>query len=225
MFKEVVGGGLLQFFLVLMCVLPLVSEAGEECADKGFKIYNITASDSHNFVWFRVAKVGTRSILEILQERTQLSINNYGVPFNPARFKDHFKFAFVRNPWDRVVSTYCNMILTRKHKFYQQCFGKDFSYFVDFINKRDLTDIDVHIMLQSKLIPLESVDFIGRFERFDEDLRLVLQVLGLDDVAIPHKNASAHPHYSRYYSEKTKKIIAKKYKADIEAFGYVFEEG
>lgn len=185
--------------------------------------YNITASHQEKFVWFRVAKVGTRTIINILRNHTQLSVDGYNVPFKPVLYRPYFKFVFVRNPWDRVVSTYCNKVLTRKHKPFQSCFGKSFAHFVNFLDGLDLSRADAHIRLQTTLFPKNNVDFIGRFENFEDDLRHVLSVLGLDDVEIPHANASTHDHYSLYYTERTRKIIARKYKSDIDAFGYTFE--
>lgn len=185
--------------------------------------YNITASHANKFVWFRVAKVGTRTILSILEKKFPLSINGYLVPYNSKEFEGFFKFAFVRNPWSRVVSCYCNKILTKCHPAFAECFDKDFDYFVDYIDRSDITVGDPHIKLQVKLFPIKELDFIGRLETFSEDLKYVLTMLNIGDVPEEHKNASQHEHYSRYYNEKTKNIIAKKYKADIKAFGYKFE--
>lgn len=186
--------------------------------------YNITACEEPKFIWFRVAKVGTRSILAILREHVDLSISGFNIPFEAKKSKKYFKFAFVRNPWDRVVSCYSNKVVAEKGTPYKECFGKDFDFFVDFIDKQDLTTSDIHIRLQSTIIPLNDVDFIGRFERFAEDLRSVLDTLGLYDAEIVHRNRSVHAHYSTYYTDRTRKIIAKKYKQDIETFGYVFED-
>jgi len=186
-------------------------------------VYNITASDKHQFIWFRVAKVGTRSILEILHNRTELSISGYNIPFKAHESNDYFKFAFVRNPWDRVVSCYHKQVLPKFNPHYQKCFDKDFDFFVDFIDSQDLSACDIHIKLQTTLIPIQEVDFIGRFERFAEDLRYVLDRIGMTDAQIVHKNRSEHKHYSAYYTKRTKRIIAKKYKKDIQAFSYTFE--
>lgn len=199
---------------------------GDFCALKALHLnrYNITASDEKKFVWFRVAKVGTRSILEILNKnQVPFSINDYEVSFNPKRYKNYFKFAFVRNPWDRVVSCYMNKVVPNGPKYYQECLGKGFDYFVDFISKKDLTTADAHIRLQTSLIPIQHVNFIGRLETFADDLQYIAKVIGLQLQEIPRKNRTAHDHYSKYYTEKTKKIIAEKYKKDIEAFGYEFE--
>ncbi len=211
----------MTFFFVQATVLEATPSHKPE--DKPAR-YFMTVSDSAKFVWFRTAKVGTRTILKILNDnKTQLSAYNIQAPYDPEKYKDYFKFAFVRNPWDRIVSCYCNKVLTKSHPPFGQCFDKGFDYFVDFINKQNVAKGDNHIKLQTKLLPYYKVDFIGHFETFSEDLQHVLKTIGLKNVEIPKKNASEHAHYSKYYTERTKNIIAKKYKADIEAFGYRFE--
>lgn len=211
-----------------LCSVPLIAFSQVSQSNHALKsppptLYNITASDTHQFVWFRVAKNGTRSILNILENNIPLSINDFKVPYRSQDYKGYFKFAFVRNPWDRVVSCYCNKILRKNHTAFQECYDKDFDYFVQFINKQDLHEADPHIRLQSTLFPLNEMDFIGRFETFTQDLQYILSLFHLEYVPIEKKNASIRKHYSQYYNEKTKAIIAKKYKLDIEQFGYFYE--
>lgn len=184
--------------------------------------YNITASDTHRFIWFRIAKTGTRTILAGLQQSTQLSVNGYTVTYRNNDYEGYFKFSFVRNPWDRIVSCYFNKVLGQSYNAFQECFGKDFEYFIDFINRQNVDKADPHIRSQSSLLPLNDLDFIGRFENFEEDLKYVFGVINIDPL-ICHKNFSQHEHYSHYYTERTRDIIADKYKEDIENFGYKFE--
>lgn len=186
--------------------------------------YNATVSDERLFVWFRVAKVATRSITEILVERQVPVRPETKLLFKPKQFKYYFKFAFVRNPWDRLVSCYFNKVLTKNHRAFRECYGKDFDYFVDFVSKKDLESADRHIQFQTSLIPLGFVDFIGRMENFEADLRIVLEKIGIDPlIEIPKKNQTSRLHYSYYYTEKTKKIVEEIYKRDINYFGYSFE--
>jgi hypothetical protein len=187
-----------------------------------FSGYHLTISDSHKFVWFRNAKVCTRTIYHLLN--TEYSINGGHIKFDPRKYKKYFKFAFVRNPWDRVVSCYFNKVVTKSHPPFAICYGKSFEEFVYFINSCDLTQVDIHIQLQTKLIPLEHVDFVGRMERFSKDIKYVLKRIGMNCGEIQRYNASKHEHYSQYYNNITRRIIADKYKADIEAFGYQFED-
>jgi|TARA_Y100000034_G_scaffold38117_1_gene46826 chondroitin 4-sulfotransferase 11 len=68
------------------------------------------------------------------------------------------------------------------------------------------------------------IDFIGRFENLQEDFNVVCDKIGIDARPLPHLSASKPKikPYRQYYTEKTKKIVAEKYKKDIEYFGYKF---
>jgi len=185
--------------------------------------YNITSSDIDRFCWFRVAKSGTRTILKILSQHSTFSVNAGDVCYDAGKYRDYFKFAFVRNPWDRVVSCYLDKVVNKRRDYYMECHGKDFEYFVRFIKKKDLSICDRHIRLQSRLFPYREVDFIGRFENFENDLRSVLDKLNIKVNRIPRLNVTKRTGaYKSYYSERTKHIIADKYSKDVELFGYKF---
>jgi hypothetical protein len=216
---------LITFFLSF--ALPIFAIPTTVEGENKDQTYLVGISKKHKFVWFRVAKVGSSTIRSVFRKNhVKMPIYSEDFSFNPEKYKDYFKFAFVRNPWARIVSCYCQKVENKtsnwKH-YYGECFDKGFDYFVDFVAKKDLTTADRHIRLQTSLIPVNEVDFIGRLENFEEDFKYVLKVLKLDNRKIPKKNSSNHAHYSRYYNERTKEIIAQKYKADIEAFGYQFE--
>jgi len=65
-------------------------------------------------------------------------------------------------------------------------------------------------------------DFIGKFERLEEDWALVAQKLGITEI-LPHRRANPRTrHYTEYYTARTKNIIATKFKVDVDRFGYEF---
>ena len=191
-------------------------------------IYNTTISDKIQFVWFRVAKTGTRTLFELLK-KNQIPFKNRGkgkwiVFYEPKNYLNYFKFTIIRNPWDRLVSCYSDKVLKKSNLYYEEAFEKDFKYFIkEFVNKKDLTTADCHIRLQSKLFPINELDFIGRFESLEEDLKFISIRLGIKEYENIHLNASQHMHYSTYYDEECKNIVFEKYRADIELFHYHFE--
>lgn len=153
-------------------------------------------------------------------------------------WNEAFKFAFVRNPWDRLVSWY-SMIEQRAAAKPRHELNKLLQYasataptFSDFIEKCTATIFDndgikSFMFNQIDYITDENggliVDFVGRHERFSQDMEEVLNKLGIKGYDIPHINKSKHTHYSHYYTERTRQIVAERYARDIEYFGYRFE--
>ena len=74
------------------------------------------------------------------------------------------------------------------------------------------------------------VDFIGRFENFENDVCYVLRILNnqtssTDKIhfeTMPHLNQSSRTHYYEYYDSESKEIVEHLYKKDIELFNYTF---
>jgi hypothetical protein len=65
-------------------------------------------------------------------------------------------------------------------------------------------------------------DFIGRFERLDADWATIANKLSIAK-PLPHKRDNPRPRpYTDYYNDKTREIIANKFKIDIDHFGYEF---
>ena len=79
-------------------------------------------------------------------------------------------------------------------------------------------------MLQSELIDLNNIDFIGRFENFDSDLLLIMQKLGIEEIKIEKKNASnTGKDYKEYYDDELIKIAGEKFMEEIKFGNYSFE--
>jgi hypothetical protein len=65
------------------------------------------------------------------------------------------------------------------------------------------------------------VDFIGRFENFESDFQDLRRRLGVN-VELPHRNRSVHADYRSYYTDRSRDLVAARYRGDIEAFNYSF---
>jgi hypothetical protein len=143
-------------------------------------------------------------------------------------FNELFKFAFVRNPWDLQVSSYHHIQRERPHLLEGI---KDFEGFLrwklDPVGRPYQYIIDTSIELQSDyLIDLNGsiiVDFIGRYERLEEDFQEACARIGIKAPKLPHKRqARLRTAYQKYYTDETAELIAKHFKRDIEMFGYSF---
>jgi len=136
---------------------------------------------------------------------------------HPDCFDLYFKFTFVRNPWATEASLY------NWFKFIGVARGTKLS-FKEFLYQRvKLKRMGFRIMLgNSKQYSL--MDYIGRFENLQEDFNIICDKIGIPQQQLPHKNKIKHKHYTEYYDDETRQIVAEKYAEDIEYFGYKFGE-
>lgn len=66
------------------------------------------------------------------------------------------------------------------------------------------------------------VDFIGRYENYDNDKNLILNKVGVECGSSPHINSSNSIKHIQLYDQETREIIAERYLHDISLFGYAF---
>jgi hypothetical protein len=147
-----------------------------------------------------------------------------------------FRFSFIRNPWDKAASQY---FYHHRRRDLQELLGiEDRNLFRRLLGKRRMVPFQVYLESirtgplhvqwedQYKFICDENggsmVDFVGRFERLAEDFDEVCRRAGLEPRRLPHKKKSKHRHYTEYYDDETRKIVAEFYARDIEKFGYRF---
>ena len=153
-------------------------------------------------------------------------------------FNDYYKFSFVRNPWERLVSEY----------FFHR-YNRRFS-FKDFVLKgfpeKSMKDLYRHIMPQYDFLYNPSgellVDFVGKFENLQADFNIICETLNINNSTLPHFNAykpmrsirsilknfllarSRKSRYTDYYDMVLQEVVGEMYEKDIEAFGYQFGE-
>tara|TARA_Y100000593_G_C4299212_1_gene332431 strand:+ start:1468 stop:2079 length:612 start_codon:yes stop_codon:yes gene_type:complete len=198
-------------------------------------------SHKHKFIFLATGKTGTVSITAVLQKFDQagakfhrhcrftapsILIDPRGIEkelkFDPS---DYFKFCFVRNPWDRMVSMYRQMQRSNnlhwKPRRIRHNLSKRYS-FKGFIKRVDEEAFKTWCQSNFYLIGDNLIDFVGRFENLQEDFNAVCDKIGIARQKLPHKNKSNHKHYTHYYDEEARDIVAKKYARDIEIFNYKF---
>jgi hypothetical protein len=138
----------------------------------------------------------------------------------PDVYASLFKFAFVRNPWDRLVSRYAHLLRStdrRRHSFIS-----GLEKFEDFLK----WEIQRGSANQYSYVTDEQgnqiVDFIGHYERLEEDFATICARLKIK-AELPHANVSDHRDYRSYYTPETREFVADKFRRDIEMFHYNFD--
>ncbi|MBV8809366.1 MAG: sulfotransferase family 2 domain-containing protein [Acidobacteriaceae bacterium] len=141
-------------------------------------------------------------------------------------WKSYFKFAFVRNPWDLVLSTYQFLRTHIGDNEHISALEPDMTQLMQRCNFERY--VRLYPMIRSDMSALftdddgrDMVDFVGRFECIADDFQSVCRKVGVT-VPLPHDNRSEHAHYRGYYTEETKAIVAQHFARDIARFGYAF---
>ena len=170
--------------------------------------YNLTLSHSHKFLWFRVSKVGTRTLLH---EFNKIGVDVDGthqrlINYTEGSYPDYYKFAFVRNPWDRLVSAWTNKVVHRnafrlEYRLHVEL--QSFDKFVRYISKLDISRSDIHIRPQIHAIDLQNINFVGRYESYEENVRYVFDALKLPLAELSKYNISKDKKlaYREYYTD------------------------
>ena len=66
------------------------------------------------------------------------------------------------------------------------------------------------------------MDYIMKFENINEDIKPIMDMMGVQGTTLPHINKTMHADYRLYYNDNTRKLIAKAFEEDIERFKYQF---
>ena len=129
-------------------------------------------------------------------------------------WRSYFKFAFDRNPWDRQVSAYhfryrrtnspppFSRYMRRRHRAW--------------VNNYEIYSIDGDV----------CVDFVGRYESLEQELRRALSQIGTAfEQELPRAKANFRPNgrdYRQYYDDETRELIRKWYAPEIDLLNYEF---
>jgi len=140
----------------------------------------------------------------------------------PSAYRQFFSFAFVRNPWDWLVSIYHYMLDNTQH--HQHDFvANTFSSFDEFLAWKVVHDLKLQSLFLADAEGRMIVDFVGRIETLDADFAEVCRRGGIS-AELPHINRSRHADYRAYYNDRTRLLVEEAFRKDIEAFGYGFDE-
>jgi hypothetical protein len=140
-------------------------------------------------------------------------LSDYRAALGAGEFSQLYKFASVRNPWDRMVSLYFTPI--RRKKWDRKAFQK--------MIRQTLPAADYLRMTDGDKDPFGNVNRIIRFEQLEEDFRALCPDLGMRAERLPHYNRSEREHYFKYYDDELRELVAERFALEIARFGYTFD--
>ena len=160
-----------------------------------------------------VERFGLRNPKYNLKKHSMLG--EYRAALGDDQFREFHKFTCVRNPWDRMVSFYFTP--TQAPDIWDR---KKFRRTIS----KAVPAVDYLRLERNERDPFANVDHIMRFENLDADFRAVCERLEIPAVTLPHYNRSNRQHYSKYYDHELRELVRRRFAAEIERFGYRFEE-
>jgi hypothetical protein len=196
-------------------------------------------SHENHWIFIHIQKTGGQSICCALTGNTREKHKHYFASelrelYGEEIWASYFKFAFVRNPWDRLVSWWA-MFEGRKRAELEsgQRLGKFAQYvlanarsFDEFLSNctAEIEDRDGRKFIFRNQVDYLSkdIDFVGRFENIESDFSCVAKRIGNPDARLPLLNKSKRTEYTSYYTPVTRDLVAEKYARDIQEFGYRF---
>jgi hypothetical protein len=143
------------------------------------------------------------------------TLKEYREALGAEQFRNFYRFTCVRNPWDRMVSYYFTPTQS-PDTWNRKKFRGIISQAVSVADYLRLDDEEED--------PFANVDYIMRFENLHDDFRAVCRRLDISTPTLPRYNRSTRECYSKYYDEELRELVSTRFAAEIERFGYTFEE-
>lgn len=210
--------------------------------ENGFNISNMSIINSNNFVFIHIYKCGGMSMRKVIQENlnsVEIGMSHYTAKemkdfcySNGGHFfwKTAFKFSFVRNPFDWVVSLYEFIKANETHPNHDETKNMNFEQFciwnVNSIkNKKNNFNGNFNTLTEFLFEDKDLlVDYVGKIENYNEDANAIFKRLGIPQNKVPliNENKNRDKNYRNYYTDKSIQIITDAFYYDLVNFNYQF---
>jgi hypothetical protein len=200
----------------------------------------------HKFIFVAIPKTGTHAVRRALRahmgpqdmeqvglfvqrklpipqlaqlQHGHLSLQQVRPFLKPDAFQSFFKFAFVRNPFDRFVSY--SAFVTRESGEFE---GDPKRVMRDLVHNPPWE----HILFQPQHSFISGpdgepmTDFVGRVEEMQESYDEICRRIGIPTARLERVNATTRGDFRLYYDDALVEGVAKLYARDLELFGYEF---
>lgn len=147
-------------------------------------------------------------------------------------WNSYYKFIIVRNPWDRAFSDYTWISKEQKIRdsFFNFIYKKgDFSKVLNQKNGNFFRGDHLNSQISYFFLDGQEIIFdqVIRFENLEKELPALAKVVGLNPSVFSRKVNVLRKkidHYSKFYNDKRKKLIKKKYSLDTDFLNYHFDD-
>ena len=158
---------------------------------------------------------------------------DYFVAYDRTLVEQYFKFAVVRNPWDRFVSAFGKMQLLEAKglidptlRYWKKLGIQTFDQLVEALeipSKRRVLQHIIFFRPQSEMLFRSEyeLDFIGRFEKLNDCIATVEDALGTR-LNLGVHNSSERKPYTSYYRRRQIEVVGRFYEEDVKRLSYRF---
>jgi hypothetical protein len=187
------------------------------------------AFDASSSIFIHIPKTAGTSVSQaIYQEQPKHHSVHTFQKLDNEKFEKYFKFAFVRDPFERLYSIY-NYARKISHPIYKGPLTEvsDFDTFERFVIEWCTESrIKSHYFLKPQFDYLSldgtqlNVNFVGRFENIEDDFNNLCNLLNIN-ASLPMINVGTQKKLNKiYYTNEMRRNVEQIYLYDFENFGY-----
>jgi len=204
-------------------------------------------STLHQFIFAAIPKTGTHAVRRALREHMgpddmeqvrlfehralpipalarlqhgHISLQELRRHVSADQFERSFKFAFVRNPFDRFVS-YCSFV-TRSNGAFRADPARVMTHF----SRNPPWN---HILFRPQYSFIADADgelladYVGRVETMQASYDTIAERIGIPSTQLERVNATERRDYRTYYTPSLIGAVESLFRQDLEQFGYQFD--